>query len=91
MHFDFYLPARKRVVKTIELYSAIDPAGSTYKVLGTKVEITLRKPAPSSWSLLAKPAEGAAPPPGYALTFGVGGRTGSVGGKEMVLEQGKRE
>jgi hypothetical protein len=52
--------------------------------------MTLKKPSPCSWSLLSKPSNGAAPPPGYALTFGVGGRTGTVGGKEMVLEQGVR-
>jgi hypothetical protein len=51
----------------------------------------LKKASPTSWSLLAKPADGAAPPPGYALTFGVSGRTGTVGGKEMVLEGGARK
>ncbi|KAJ9107119.1 hypothetical protein QFC20_003844 [Naganishia adeliensis] len=36
-HLDLYLHARKRVVKTIELYGPIDPEKSTYKVLGTKL------------------------------------------------------
>lgn len=30
---------------------------------------------------------GASLPKGYALTFGVGGRTGSVGAKEMILSE----
>ncbi|KAJ9101869.1 hypothetical protein QFC21_003209 [Naganishia friedmannii] len=90
IHLDLYLPAQKRVVKTVELYGPIDPEQSSYKILGTKVEMTLQKPSPTSWSLLTKPAGGAALPAGYALTFGVSGRTGSVGGKEMVVEESKR-
>ncbi|KAJ9116812.1 hypothetical protein QFC24_006617 [Naganishia onofrii] len=90
VHLDLYLPAQKRVVKTIELYGPIDPEQSTYKILGTKVEMTLQKPSPTSWSLLTKPAGGAALPAGYALTFGVSGRTGTVGGKEIVVEASKR-
>ncbi|KAJ9113847.1 hypothetical protein QFC19_000040 [Naganishia cerealis] len=90
VHLDLHLPARKRVIKTIELYGPIDPEQSKYKILGTKVEMTLQKPSPTSWSLLTKPAGGATLPAGYALTFGVSGRTGTVGGKEMVLEVGKR-
>jgi hypothetical protein len=45
----------------------------------------LQKPAPASWPLLELPPAGSELPPGYALTFGVTGRTGSVGGKEIVL------
>jgi hypothetical protein len=52
--------------------------------------MTLQKPSPTSWPLLTKPAGGAALPAGYALTFGVSGRTGTVGGKEIVVEEGKR-
>ena len=37
VHLDLYLPARKRVVKTIDLYGPIDPEKSVYKILGTKV------------------------------------------------------
>jgi hypothetical protein len=39
VHLDLYLPARKRVVKTIELYGPIDPEKSTFKILGTKVSL----------------------------------------------------
>ncbi|GHJ86510.1 hypothetical protein NliqN6_2912 [Naganishia liquefaciens] len=90
VHLDLYLPARKRVVKTIDLYGPIDPEKSVYKILGTKVEMVLQKPSPTSWPLLIKPAGGAALPAGYALTFGVSGRTGTVGGKDIVVEEGKR-
>lgn len=50
-----------------------------------QVDIVLQKPAPASWPLLELPPAGSELPPGYALTFGVTGRTGSVGGKEIVL------
>ena len=47
--------------------------------------MVLQKPSASSWPLLELPAAGSELPPGYALTFGVSGRTGTVGGKEIVL------
>lgn len=47
--------------------------------------MVLQKPEASSWPLLELPAAGSELPPGYALTFGVTGRTGTVGGKEIVL------
>lgn len=49
------------------------------------MEIVLKKPGAASWPLLELPAAGAELPKGYALTFGVSGRTGTVGGKEIVL------
>lgn len=82
---DLYLPNNKRVERTIALYGPIDPEECTYRILGTKVDIVLVKPAPASWPLLELPAAGTELPPGYALTFGVSGRTGTVGGKEIVL------
>ena len=50
-----------------------------------QVDIVLQKPNPASWPLLELPAAGSELPPGYALTFGVSGRTGTIGGKEIVL------
>ena len=50
-----------------------------------QVEIVLQKSSASSWPLLELPPAGSELPPGYALTFGVSGRTGTVGGKEIVL------
>jgi hypothetical protein len=58
------------------------------------VDIVLQKPAAASWPLLELPPPGSELPPGYALTFGVHGRTGTVGGKEIVLapeEMAKRK
>ncbi|OAA68595.1 cord and cs domain containing protein [Niveomyces insectorum RCEF 264] len=42
----------KRYRKQVPLYGEIDPAKSTYKILGTKLEITLAKAAVSSWPVL---------------------------------------
>lgn len=50
-----------------------------------KVEITLEKTSALSWPLLEKPGEGKTLPPGFAITFGTKGRTGTVGGKEIYL------
>lgn len=82
---DLHLPNNKRVQKTVTLYGPIDPEKSRFRILGTKVDITLVKPVAASWPLLELPAAGTELPPGYALTFGVSGRTGTVGGKEVVL------
>lgn len=85
LSLSLFLPQNKRVERTITLYGPIDPEKSAYRILGTKIDITLVKPSPSSWSLLELPPPGSELPPGYALTFGVSGRTGTVGGKEIVL------
>lgn len=58
--------------KTLRLYAPIDPSASTFKVLGTKVDLTLVKEQGGSWPVLEQLAEGVALPKGYALTFGVG-------------------
>ncbi|TXT12889.1 hypothetical protein VHUM_01290 [Vanrija humicola] len=85
IELDLHLPNNKRVLRTVTLYGAIVPEKSTYRILGTKVDILLIKPAVASWPLLELPPPGTELPPGYALTFGVSGRTGTVGGKEVVL------
>ncbi|WVW80147.1 hypothetical protein I302_102123 [Kwoniella bestiolae CBS 10118] len=85
LHLDLYLPSNKRVNKTLQLYGPIYPETCTYRILGTKVDIVLQKPSAISWPLLELPPPGTELPPGYALTFGVSGRTGTVGGKEIVL------
>jgi hypothetical protein len=64
-----------------------------YDILTDQVEMVLQKPAPASWPVLELPPPGSELPPGYALTFGVSGRTGTIGGKEIVLaaeEVGRR-
>lgn len=82
---DLHLPGNKRVKKTLTLYGPIVPEKCSYRILGTKVDIELTKPQPASWPLLELPPPGTELPPGYAITFGVSGRTGTVGGKEIVL------
>ena len=37
--------------------------------------------------MLEKPPNDAALPAGFNLTFGVSGRTGTVGGKELILDE----
>ena len=48
-----------------------------------KVEITLSKGDGRSWNLLEKSAHDVGQ---FKLTFGVGGRTGTVGSREAVLD-----
>lgn len=49
MHVDLILPGRKRFTKTFTLYGPIQPSDSSFKILGTKVEITLAKADARSW------------------------------------------
>ena len=42
----------KRYAAEVPLYAAIDPAKSTYKILGTKLEVTLVKADGLSWPVL---------------------------------------
>ncbi|EFP90130.1 hypothetical protein PGT21_032913 [Puccinia graminis f. sp. tritici] len=76
---DLKLPSNKRFRRTFNLFGLIDPDQSTYKILSTKCEMVLIKSDGRSWSNLEK---------GDAfvgtVTFGVGGRTGTVGAKQIV-------
>ncbi|KAF9068646.1 chord-domain-containing protein [Rhodocollybia butyracea] len=80
---DLYLPGSKRFLKTIDLFGPITPEHSTFQVFGTKVEIHLKKQDTRSWTILEKPTHELG---GIALTFGVSGRTGTVGAKDSVLD-----
>ncbi|KZV75756.1 chord-domain-containing protein [Peniophora sp. CONT] len=80
---DLFLPESKRFSKTIDLFGPIDPEASSFKFLGTKVDITLKKKDGRSWTLLEKTDRDLG---GVALTFGVGGRTGTIGAKAPVLD-----
>jgi hypothetical protein len=51
-----------------------------------EVEVTLQKQDTRSWTVLEKTDL----PPGVALTFGVSGRTGTIGSKEFVLDADNR-
>ncbi|KAI9622731.1 hypothetical protein H4Q26_015013 [Puccinia striiformis f. sp. tritici PST-130] len=75
---DLKLPSNKRFRRTFNLFGLIDPAQSTYKILTTKCEMVLIKSDGRSWSNLEKGDSFVG-----TVTFGVGGRTGTVGAKEI--------
>ncbi|KAI0093563.1 chord-domain-containing protein [Irpex rosettiformis] len=79
---DLQLPGSKRFLKNLELYGPINPNASTHKFYGTKLELVLKKQDTRSWAVLEK-TEYAVP---VNLTFGVGGRTGTIGSKELILD-----
>lgn len=83
IHIDLYLPAGKRFKRSLDLFGAIDPNTSSFRVLGTKVELNLKKSDGRSWTLLEKTTHDLG---GFQLTFGVGGRTGTIGGKEIIVD-----
>ncbi|EKM55469.1 uncharacterized protein PHACADRAFT_94710 [Phanerochaete carnosa HHB-10118-sp] len=80
--FDLVLPGPKRFRRSIELFGPIDPEASSYKYYGTKVELILRKADNRSWAVLEK-TDRTLP---ISFTFGVGGRTGTIGAKELILD-----
>lgn len=45
-------PVPKRYKAQVPLYGSIDPAKSTFKILGTKLEVSLAKADGSSWPVL---------------------------------------
>lgn len=45
-------PTPKRYRADVPLFAEIDPAKSTFKVLGTKLEVTLAKADGASWPVL---------------------------------------
>jgi hypothetical protein len=51
--------------------------------LTTQVEIVLKKADTRSWTVLEKTSRDLG---SFNLTFGVGGRTGTIGAKEVVLD-----
>ena len=84
----------------LNLFGPIDPAKSTFLYFNTKVsafsdyrplakvyilqvELQLHKSDNRSWVLLEKTTRDLS---GITYTFGVGGRTGTVGGKELQLD-----
>ncbi|KAF9532311.1 HSP20-like chaperone [Crepidotus variabilis] len=81
---DLYLPSNKRFTRTIELFGPITPGESAFQFFGTKVELHLQKSDRRSWTVLEKTDSNLG---NINLTFGVGGRTGTVGGKNLVLDE----
>ncbi|KAH6918718.1 HSP20-like chaperone [Coprinopsis sp. MPI-PUGE-AT-0042] len=87
VHLDFRLPENRRFTKTVELFGLIIPEKSSFMVLGTKVELSLQKKDNRSWTVLEKTDRDLG---NISLTFGVAGRTGTVGAKQVVLDEGNR-
>jgi len=79
---DVVLPASKRFTRTLDLYGPVDSDSSSYSILNTKVEIKLTKRDIRSWNALEKTSASQS----LNLTFGVGGRTGTVGGKDLIVD-----
>ncbi|KAJ6608592.1 HSP20-like chaperone [Mycena sp. CBHHK59/15] len=82
--FDLHLPGSKRFTKAVELFGPIDPDASTFTFFGTKVELNLKKSDNRSWTILERTTQDLG---NISLTFGVGGRTGTIGAKETVLDE----
>ncbi|KAF8350826.1 chord-domain-containing protein [Amanita rubescens] len=80
---DLHLPGMKRFYRVLDLFGPIDPARSSVQFLNTKVELNLRKQDTRSWILLEKSNRDLG---NINLTFGVGGRTGTVGAKQPILD-----
>ncbi|KAI0362313.1 chord-domain-containing protein [Trametes cingulata] len=80
---DLYLPAKKRFRKTLNLWGPVNPEESSFKFFGTKLELRLKKKDIRSWTLLEKTDRDLG---NINFTFGVGGRTGTIGAKELILD-----
>jgi len=90
VHLDLVFPDNRRFIHTLNLFGPISPAASSCTYFGTKVELLLLKEDNRSWNMLEKPLDESAIPPGYAVTFGVGGRTGSIGAKAAILDDNNK-
>jgi len=84
IHIDLFLPGSKRFSRALDLFGPIDPAQSTSQFYATKVELHLQKRDTRSWAVLEKTAQDFG---NVNLTFGVGGRTGTVGAKDVILDE----
>lgn len=86
MTVSLVLPGNKRFRRTFALFGPIDAPSSSYRLIAPKCEITLAKADARSWPALElDDAAGA----GH-VTFGVQGRTGTVGAKQAVYDEGNR-
>ncbi|KAI0082772.1 chord-domain-containing protein [Panus rudis PR-1116 ss-1] len=83
IHFDVFFLGSKRFRRTVELFGPIVPEASSYKFYGAKIDLTLQKQDTRSWTVLEK-TDRQLP---VSLTFGVGGRTGTIGAKEIILDE----
>jgi len=84
IHFDLYLPGPKRFTRSVQLFGPVDASASSFTFFGSKVEVLLKKRDARSWTLLERTDRDLGP---VSFTFGVAGRTGTVGAKEFVLDE----
>ncbi|GAA5875445.1 hypothetical protein JCM16303_000626 [Sporobolomyces ruberrimus] len=87
MTIDLILPSRKRFTRTLSLYGPITPSTSTYKILGTKCEITLSKADARSWPTVTALDPTLSKNFVAQLAFSAGGGRGTCGAKEPVLDE----
>ncbi|KAI5124383.1 hypothetical protein M0805_008986 [Coniferiporia weirii] len=78
VHLDLFLPNSTRFTRSLSLFGPIIPEESKHTIMGTKVELNLKKKDNRSWNLLEKTDQDLG---GFSLTFGVGGRTGTIGSR----------
>ncbi|THH11827.1 hypothetical protein EW145_g395 [Phellinidium pouzarii] len=78
VRLDLFLPDSKRFTRSLELFGPIIPEESKYSIMGTKVELVLKKKDNRSWNILERTNHDLG---GFNLTFGVGGRTGTIGSR----------
>ncbi|KAH8922399.1 chord-domain-containing protein [Atractiella rhizophila] len=86
MHIQLFLPNNKKYVKSFNLFGPIVPDKCSWKIMSTKAEIVLQKEDLRSWPALDN-GTFANSPFVPNLTFGVGGKRGTFGAKEMVLPE----
>ncbi|GAA5900309.1 cysteine and histidine-rich domain-containing protein [Sporobolomyces salmoneus] len=87
MTIDLILPSNKRFTRTLTLYGPIDPSTSTYKIFGTKCEITLSKADSRSWPTVTALDPALSSNFVAQLAFSAGGGRGTTGAKEAVLDE----
>ena len=102
IHFDLYLPGPKRFTRSVQLFGPVDASASSFTFFGSKVkknsrthdhvhfsevsqvEVQLKKRDARSWTLLERTDRDLGP---VNFTFGVTGRTGTIGAKEFILDE----
>ncbi|KAF8201626.1 chord-domain-containing protein [Pholiota molesta] len=81
---DLYLPNQKRFSRTL---TSLDLLTREIHPSNSLVELQLQKADGRMWTVLEKTDRDLG---NISLTFGVGGRTGTIGGKEVILDEGNR-
>lgn len=84
VYLDLFFQDSKRFERTLTLFGPIIPTESNFSILGTKVELNLVKKDNRSWNLLEQSNYDLG---GFNLTFGVGGRTGTIGAQKPILDE----